>query len=216
MHRYLMTSVAFASTLAIALAAEKGDGGGGKNAADKAADAAAAAAAAEAAKTPTAQANTTNGGGALNEADQVHDGEFTDLTAANLAVIDLREQLAAQKIEHENTAADLRSQATTAERALDDLKARMVSGTLTTTQRDQAGDAAAALNDGERIDEAAAAEELFDVRVKTPMLVQPPEPDWRHDGPPPTAFPLAKGLNKVPRWVAEHWIVRANLEPDPA
>lgn len=168
-----------------------------------------------AAKTAVEQANANQAGDAPDalkpgEADSTL--EFSDLTTANLAVIELREQLAAAKAEHEVASADLAARAVSAEQSLETLKAQMVAGTLTTTQREQAADAL-----GGDVTDAEATEELVPVRVKTPMVVNPDLRgfDPRYDGPEPQPFPLSKGLNHVPRWVAESWIVKANREDEP-
>jgi hypothetical protein len=206
MTRLMLSSLA----AAVCMAAATDKGSSAKAAED---------AAKEAAKTPLEKAVEANGPEgdkpALTQPDKAHDGEFTDITEANLAIIDLRQQLDAAKIAHESEAAGLRSQAAISESALADLKARMVAGNLTTTQRDLAGDAASALA-GHEVSAAEAAAALVEVRVKTPMLVQPPPPRYYDDEVPPAPVSLVKGLNLVPPWVADHWIVKANSEdPEP-
>lgn len=56
----------------------------------------------------------------------------------------------------------------------------------------------------------------YEVRVKTPMLVNPIIPadyDPAKDGPAPDPYRLVGGgaLNLAPRWVADHPFVKANL-----
>lgn len=187
MHRHMMFSAAAA--LCLAAATDKGSG-----------------------KSPVDQANANQASDApdaLKPSAAESTLEFSDLTGANLAVIELREQLAAAKTESEANQADAIARATAAERALEDLKARIASP------------AAAAHADEAQVGDDTAADELFSVRVKTPMSINPPAPsryyDPEEDGPLPAPFPLVAGLNVgVPKWVADNWLVKANsVEEDP-
>lgn len=110
-------------------------------------------------------------------------------------VADLKAQIASLNSAHESEVAGLRSELQAAQSALTGLKAAMVSGAALTAQD-------------------ADPDALVEVRVKTPMAINPDPDRWDYGGQPipVAAHTLTRGLNLVPRWVADHWLVKANLE----
>ena len=119
---------------------------------------------------------------------------------ATLAEVErLREELAAQAAKAEQELAAARAEATNAAAENDRLKEQLVF--------------AGSEFEGERAQRPAG-----EIRVKTPMLINPVVPndyDPSRDGPIPPAYPLNKGLNvDVPAWVVNTWHVQNNLEAE--
>lgn len=83
------------------------------------------------------------------------------------------------------------------------------------THRQAADDARDAMRRGGSLRQRRSDGKV-EVRVKTPLLIQPDADAWRYveDGPPPNAVQLQAGLNFVEPWVADHWLVRGSLEDD--
>lgn len=54
------------------------------------------------------------------------------------------------------------------------------------------------------------------VRVKTPMLIHPSQDEWDYEtaGVATASASLTAGLNYVDPWVADHWLVKGNLQED--
>lgn len=216
-----MKTMLFATALAamgpILYAPAKEDGAGGAKTTDPKPPAAASAESAKTAEAERAAAapniiedanRTISGAGrpALTEVEPPPPAAHTDIAAANAEIDDLRAALHSAQVGAERDGATLRAQLNIVTEAHETLKARMVSGDLSTTQRDLAEDALGA-------DDAPA--DLVEVRVKTPLQVVPTPPagyNAARDGPLPGAFSLVRGLNMVPRWVADHWLVKGSLE----
>ena len=129
---------------------------------------------------------------ALNRADPATAIDQSDLVA------ELRQQLADQAAAHAVELSAAQSDAAAANARADELRTALVTGATV-----------------EDTDDDDHADGMVNVRVKTPMLVNPTVPkdyDEARHGPIPGPWPLTKGLNRVPRWVAEEWIVKANRE----
>lgn len=125
-----------------------------------------------------------------------HEKTVTELTAAHEEVV-ASHSAAFEKAQNELAAA--RAEADKAKAELGEFRDRMVDGE---SLEDIAADQGERKND-----------DLVEVRVKTPMQINPDPSDWRysHDGPPPASHTLMAGLNHVPQWVADHWLVKGNL-----
>lgn len=202
MKMYLGTA-SLGALCAIAFAAETGSGSGSagkakdapKNAVDQA---------------NAAQANV-DGAAADPALEQVAQGPSpvqADLDAANDRIACLEGELAEANSRHEDEVARLRGDLRAEADAHDALRAKLTSGSTT-----EADLAARALGDDD-----VGQDTGYEVRVKTPMSINPTPPkdyDPAVHGLIPNAYPLARGLNKgVPRWVANHPFVLANVEED--
>jgi hypothetical protein len=192
---------------ALCFAAKDGDpgtgGGGGKKPDDKP----------EASKSAVEQANATvdpKAKDAITEAEKpAADGEgaaFADLAEANAEIDRIAAELAQVKAAHEDEAATLRAALQAADQRHEDLKTLMISGASGAEIAEATAGAADDEDDG-----------LVEVRVKSPMIVTPVMPadyDPHYDGPIPPAVSLVRGLNRVPAHIADHWLVKGNLESE--
>lgn len=119
-----------------------------------------------------------------------------DLLAANGRADDLQAKLDALTAASETRAAAAEAEAAKAKQALEDFQTKMKGGKTAKVGKDG----------------------LVEVRVKTPMLINPIAADFPNlkDGEVmPGAYSLTAGLNYVPSWVADNWAVKANAVDEP-
>lgn len=127
---------------------------------------------------------------AIENADPARTVEQADaeLRAAGDKIAQLELDAEATKTAHETEVADLKAKLAAAEESNAKLQAAFATG---------------------KKPEDADAYGNYEVRVKTPMLVQPPVD--MDPAPEPFRLSGAGALNMAPKWVADHPFVKANL-----